>query len=304
MPKVKSFSVGNGDMFYIKHGSENFTIIDCHLDIENKERIIKEIKTESKEKEITRFISTHPDEDHILGIKTLDENMGIVNFYCTKNEAKKEDETESFKHYCNLRDNQAKAYYVYKNCKRKWMNLSSDNEDNNNIGCSGINILWPDTSNEDYKNELACCSNYGNANNISPIIKYSIENGATFLWFGDLETDYIEKVSDKIDWVEADVIFAPHHGRISGALPNDILKKINPKIIVVGEADSKDLEYYKEYNTITQNSSGDIIFECDGSEIDVYCSNENYSVSYLENKRKNKYDNYIGTLTIKKAVTV
>ena len=45
MPKVKSFSVGNGDMFYIKHGSENFTIIDCHLDIENKERIIKEIKT-------------------------------------------------------------------------------------------------------------------------------------------------------------------------------------------------------------------------------------------------------------------
>ena len=29
MSIVKSFSVGNGDMFYINHGSDNFTIIDC-----------------------------------------------------------------------------------------------------------------------------------------------------------------------------------------------------------------------------------------------------------------------------------
>jgi hypothetical protein len=28
MSIVKSFSVGEGDMFYIKHGSSNFTIID------------------------------------------------------------------------------------------------------------------------------------------------------------------------------------------------------------------------------------------------------------------------------------
>ena len=28
---IKSFSVGEGDMFYIKHGVSSFTIIDCNL---------------------------------------------------------------------------------------------------------------------------------------------------------------------------------------------------------------------------------------------------------------------------------
>ena len=31
MSIIKSYSVGNGDMFYIKHGTDNFSIIDCCL---------------------------------------------------------------------------------------------------------------------------------------------------------------------------------------------------------------------------------------------------------------------------------
>jgi len=38
MSKVKSFSVGDGDMFYIKHGSDNFTTIDCCLSDDNKKK--------------------------------------------------------------------------------------------------------------------------------------------------------------------------------------------------------------------------------------------------------------------------
>lgn len=30
MAIVKSLAVGNGDMFYIQHGSDNFTTIDCN----------------------------------------------------------------------------------------------------------------------------------------------------------------------------------------------------------------------------------------------------------------------------------
>ena len=40
MSIIKSISVGNGDMFYIKHGSSNFTIIDCNMDDTNKQKII------------------------------------------------------------------------------------------------------------------------------------------------------------------------------------------------------------------------------------------------------------------------
>lgn len=110
MSIIKSISVGNGDLFYIKHGSSNFTIIDCNMDETNKKEITDEIIAESKEKDIKRFISTHPDEDHIHGLKYLDDQIGILNFYCVANEATKSDETEDFKRYCELRDSKDKAF--------------------------------------------------------------------------------------------------------------------------------------------------------------------------------------------------
>ena len=117
MSKVKSFSVGNGDMFYINHGSSNFTTIDCCLSEEDKESIVDELINESNGKDITRFISTHPDDDHIRRIEYLDDRMKIINFYCVKNEATKDDETDSFNRYCELRDS-TKAFYLSKGCSR------------------------------------------------------------------------------------------------------------------------------------------------------------------------------------------
>ena len=67
MSIIKSFSVGNGDMFYIKHNTDSFTIIDSCLCDENCHKIVSELKTESAGKGIIRFISTHPDDDHIGG---------------------------------------------------------------------------------------------------------------------------------------------------------------------------------------------------------------------------------------------
>lgn len=76
MSIIKSFSVGDGDMFYIDHNSDNFSIIDCCMDDGNKEAITQEIKDKISKKGIIRFISTHPDEDHLQGLKYLDEQIG------------------------------------------------------------------------------------------------------------------------------------------------------------------------------------------------------------------------------------
>jgi hypothetical protein len=40
MSVIKSHSVGNGDMFYIDHNSDNFTIIDCCLRDDDDETIL------------------------------------------------------------------------------------------------------------------------------------------------------------------------------------------------------------------------------------------------------------------------
>lgn len=292
MSIVKSFSVGNGDMFYIKHGSDNFTVIDsCYDSDEDWTNQLDEIANHRKDKGICRFISTHPDDDHIKGLKDYNSRFGIVNFYCVDNEATKSDETDDFKEYKNLRDGE-KAFYLYKGCSRKWMNREGDGR-----GSAGINCLWPVRENQNFKDALGKAKNGDSPNNISPILTYSINNGAEFMWLGDLETDFLEGVKDEIAFDHADVVFAPHHGRKSGRLPQSVLDKITPKIIVVGEAPSKDLEYYKEYNTITQNSSGDITFECDGDKIRIYVESDTYSVNFLEDDLcSNTYGNYIGTL--------
>ena len=49
-------------MFSIRHNSDNCTIVDCSIS-DNKDWILKEIDKQRKGKNITRFISTHPDQD-------------------------------------------------------------------------------------------------------------------------------------------------------------------------------------------------------------------------------------------------
>lgn len=267
MSKVKSFDVGNGDMFYIKHNSDNFTVIDCCLLPENQDAIIKEINQESRGKGIHRFISTHPDEDHIRGLKSLREQWGIPNFYCVKNEATKSSPSESFQEYRRLKSSN-KAYFIEKGSRRKWMNIGDEER-----GSSGISILWPDTSNADFQEALQKAKDGGSPNNISSVILYQKEGGLSFLWMGDLESDFMEKISDEIDLPEkVNVLFAPHHGRSSGSVPKVLLDKISPDLIVIGSADSSQLHYYPGYMTITQNRSGDLTFECGRDHIHVYCS--------------------------------
>ena len=303
MSIIKSFSVGNGDMFYIKHGSSNFTIIDCFMGDDNKETITNEIIEESKGKDITRFISTHPDEDHLKGLKFLDEKIGIINFYCVENNATKKDESDDFKHYCKLRDGEH-HYYIYQGCRRKWMN-DNDETDGKNYGSSGINCLWPDVDNEEYKDALEKAFKGTEFNNISPILRYKLDGGATVLWMGDMEHDFLEEIKDYVEWPKVDILFAPHHGRSSGKVSSDILKKIEPKIIVIGEAPSEYIDYhYAGYNTITQKTAKNIVFDCHENEVDVYFSNGTYSydLSFLKNKNlaDNKLGCYMGTLTTHK----
>lgn len=299
MSIIKSFSVGLGDMFYIKHGSDNFTIIDCCLSDDNKKEIVDEIKEEKKNKYITRFISTHPDGDHIQKLDYLDDEIEIVNFYCVDNEATKPVETASFKRYCELRDS-TKAFNIYKGCKRKWMNDSGPNKNGKEIGSSGINILWPNTSNEDYKAELQKAKDGTAFNNISCIIEYSLKNGVTAIWMGDLEKDFMEKIKDKVSFSKTNILFAPHHGRKSGKIPQEWLDSMNPDIIVMGEANSNDSDYasYPNHNKIRQNSAKDITFECESGKIHIYSSNENYNVDFLNNENKNTFDYYIGSLDV------
>lgn len=293
MSVVKSFSVGNGDMYYINHGTDNFTIIDCCLPEDIASSIIAEVKAKQKAKGISRFISTHPDEDHFSGLELLDQHLSIANFYCVKNSATKDDETDDFKKYCELRDSD-KAFYIHKGCTRKWMNQSDETRRG-----SGIKIHWPDTTHQEFMWALEDAAEGLSPNNISPIIEYS-GPGGSFIWMGDLETEFMESIADVLSLPKAAILFAPHHGRDSGKVPTDLLDEMDPEVIVIGEAPSAHLNYYAGYNTITQNSAGDIIFNCNEDYIDIYVSNKSYSVTFLVNRKlaNNHGAYYLGSLKV------
>ena len=268
MSTIKSFSVEGGDTFYIKHGSSNFTVIDCNL-----KEIVDEIIRESSGKDIFRFISTHPDEDHIHGLEYLDDAKGISNFYCVKNHAAKADSTASFSRYCELRDS-SKAFYLKKGCLRCWMNKDDEEKC---YGSAGINVLWPDVNNASFRRAMKSAADGLSPNDISPILTYSLNGGVKAIWMGDLETDFMEEIEDCVNLPPVDILFAPHHGRFSGKPPKSWMKEMSPSLVVVGEAGSDNLDYYQGYTHICQNTAGDIVFECGTGRVDVY-ADEPYEV--------------------------
>lgn len=118
---------------------------------------------------------------------------------------------------------------------------------------------------------------------------------------GDLETEFMEAIEHELTFPTVDLLFAPHHGRDSGRIPSSMLEKISPKIIIVGEAACEHLHYYPGYNTITQNSAGDILFECVDGVVHIFTSNE-YSVDYLEDQGRTWPGYYyLGSLALRKA---
>lgn len=295
MSIVKSFSVGNGDMFYINHNSDNFTTIDCCLTDDVKEDILEEIKDESSGKGITRFISTHPDDDHIKGLVDFEDEIGIWNFYRVDNDTtKKGTETDDFKRYNKLRDDNDKKFALEKGCTRRWMNLESPER-----GSSGLICLWPITDNELYQEALDTAADGGSPNNISPAIKYMVGD-FSFLWMGDMETDMQEEFDKKVTNKHITIVFAPHHGRKSGHIPSSLMDKLTPKLIVVGEAPSDELDYYSDHDTITQNTAGDILFETNGDYLDIFVSESSYKKTegMVQNSNHGSHDGlkYLGSV--------
>jgi len=216
-----------------------------------------------------------------------------------KNEATKPKETDSFKRYCELRDSD-KSFFIKKDCSRKFMNESGKDKNGNEYKHAGVHILWPDISNEEYKKELIKAKEGTSFNNISCIINYRLNNGISAIWMGDLLTEFMDKVIDEITLPKANIVFAPHHGRKSGKIPQKWLDQMAPDIIIMGEASSNDSDYssYGEIDIIRQNSAKDITFECEEGKVHIYVSNENYTADFLDQENKSSYDNYIGTLNI------
>ena len=276
---VKSFSFPEGDirgdMFYIKHCNGTFTIIDCYLKKETEingrqSEILTEIKSLSKCCDVQRFISTHPDQDHIEGLEILNREWPIQNFYSVPNNKKAEHGNSSLDEYIRLRKSTSN-YIIKQDVERYWLNQS--NSERNSIG---INFLWPDLKNAKFIAAQKSVEQGGSPNNISPVFTYSVKNSATIMWMGDMLSDmqkeFYEQCWQKLSKI--DILFHPHHGRDTSKIPSELLDILDPSLIIIGNAPAKDLNYSNSCKTITQNTAGDILLVIEEKKVHVYTQNK------------------------------
>jgi hypothetical protein len=171
---------------------------------------------------------------------------------------------------------------------------------------SRIEVLWPNTKNKHFVAALAACDAGETYNNTSAVLRYSITDGASFMWLGDLETAFMEDITNDIDLTKTTVVFASHHGRKSGKIPDTWLEKLDPQIVVIGEAPSRHLNYYTGYNKVTQNSAGDITMDCVENKVHFYVSESEYKNTALsdEGKEDAHGGTYVGSITVETEYTL
>ncbi|MBA7469771.1 hypothetical protein ES707_05045 [subsurface metagenome] len=89
-----------------------------------------------------------------------------------------------------------------------------------------------------------------------------------------------------------------------GVLVMECSSRLDPQIIVIGEAPSRHLHYYTGYKVITQNKADDITFDLGGDKVHIYSSNPNYSHSGFDDEQQDAFDGYVGSITVETEYTL
>jgi competence protein ComEC len=314
MAIVHFLNVLEGDCNLIQHDSGRLTMIDvsnAYNDIDTEEE--KKVKA-SKEREerrlrtqvptgkvdykqkltpdnpilylrahikptnIFRFIITHPDMDHLDGIKDLYEEYDITNTWDSDN--KKELDLNNFgggynkddwKFYKDIREGKytktsRRTYYDESDCLY-W------NEDN-------MKILAPS------KALLEEAHKTGDYNDSSYVILFTPpkKNGGKWkiLFCGDTHDASWNHIVDEYskDIENTDVLFAPHHGRDSER-DYSFLDVVKPRVTLFGNASSEHLAYDKYPKPkITNNQAGYVVLDITENAITFYVKHYEYARDY------------------------
>ena len=310
MPIIHFLNVKQGDCSIIEHGSGRVTVIDvCNagpIDIVSETVDASFAKREKgiagnfKQKEypvnpvsylkkhgidsVFRFVATHPDMDHLDGIKHFFETFEPSNFWDTNNNEEKTFEEgspfnqEDWDFYKSLRDATSdiavKRLTLHSGARGKYYNQTEEGKG----GGDGLSILASTPELVTNANE---CGDY---NDCSYVILYRC-NGLKVVFGGDSHDETWEHIlkTHEEDVSDIDLLIAPHHGRDSGR-SYDFLDVLKPKMTFFGNANSEHLAYDK-WNTrklafITNNQAGCMIADGeDKTGMDIYVTHEPFAKS-------------------------
>jgi competence protein ComEC len=314
MSTVHFLNVLDGDCNIIQHDSSRVTVIDvsnaynstdteaekaakAYKDSFVKENYgVPEAKTNWKQKalpdnpidylkkfsikDIWRFIITHPDMDHLDGIKDLFSEFSIVHTWDTNNDKSLDTSSSSnFSGYNKEDWDFYKQLRAGQNTATKRITPFSGDE-RQFWQDDFIKILCPTPGLVKKANET------GDYNDASYAFLYTPPRSDGGVWkilfAGDTHDDSWDYILEnhREDISNIDVLFAPHHGRDSKR-KYDFVKVLRPRLTLFGNAKHNHLAY-SSYPKIrlTNNQAGYVIISCKPDNLFIYVKNQAFANSF------------------------
>lgn len=296
-------NVGKGDCSIIDFTSGRLTIIDiddsrsisaaqkAYMEvIEKKAKLtnpIDYITSNFKDKDIFRFILTHPDMDHMSGIKELYSKKPFLNFWDTENN--KYIDPNSWKDSPYDKED----WNFYQRIRRSTGNPTVLNlyrkQTGNYWTDDGIETLSPTPELVKEANE----SNDEDYDHLSYVLRVHYA-GKKVLLGGDATEEAWDDIIAHYGQghLKSDVLLAPNHGS-PNHISKEILDEIKPDLTVVSVAEGVDYAYdlYSHYGTVLSTKHYGNIWLTILDNGEVYFSTEygNYNGQWHKLHNKNRY---------------
>jgi len=306
MSTIHLLNVKNGDCTIFEHDSDRKTMIDiCAGNIEvdaettqasfealsiskpkgnyqmcsNPTNPIEYLKNTIEASSLFRFISTHPDMDHLDGFNRLANEISIENFWDSGVHRSKPDfegspyKEEDWDRYVKFRDgkeNGTNRVYCLAGSRFKYAN-----EDDEGRSGDELYILAPNQELVDDANSTA------DFNDCSYVISYK-SSGGNIIIPGDAHDKTWEYILEnhEDDIKDCKFLLAPHHGRKSGR-DYSFLDTMKPTLTLFGCAPSEHLAYsawnYRNLAYVTQNQCGNMVLQTRDGHLGVYIENEKFA---------------------------
>ena len=333
MSVIHFLNVKDGDCSIIQHPSGRTTVIDvCNASVpepvsealyaafaklekgsggnhQQKRYPVNPISylQDHKVSEIFRFMLTHPDMDHMDGIKALFQAFPPTNFWDTDNQKEmgaaswqgSPYKSEDWQFYKNIRDNGPTSnpkrlallsrdtgpFYNQSYTSTQLIDPFKRNAEVSHGYTSAVGLpeeygdrIWILGPTEDLVDEANRTQDYNDCSYV--ILVVTSQHRVVFggdshdkTWDYILET-YREAIGD------IDLLIAPHHGRSSGR-SYKFLDVLKPKLTLFGNARSEHLAYsawnYRNLPYITNNQAGCIIADDNAGTMNIYVTHENFA---------------------------
>lgn len=310
MSEIHFLNVKDGDCSVIKHNSERITVIDvCNAktveprleislaelakddrgiggNFQQKKHPVNPISYLQQHgvSRIFRYIQTHPDMDHMDGIKVLFEAFTPTNLWDTDNTKempkfsweKSPYNEDDWDFYKNLRDTDPdtspKRLTLLSNASGQYYNVGSDGS----AGGDRLHILAP-------TRELVAAANQTGKdyNSCSYVLLYR-PGGHKIVFGGDSHDETWDHIlkdhKDKV--TNIDLLIAPHHGRKSGRSYR-FLDTLKPTLTFFGNARSQHLAYnawrQRGLSFITNNQANCMVVDASTTPMNLYVTHENFA---------------------------